>query len=181
MSDLHSNLQIVLQNSGYRTWLVADDFSPIVGFEDEAAMGFIFVFETVPLLLQHWRLREQSMLRKSVPNLQRAREKAWNMYSVFVCDQPAMDAVTSRQVRQIEEDLERTRKIAACGLASTQDLIQSLLPLLPMQYKPTLEGENIEQRVKKRIAAIAGPEATAAFFEKGVDAVEVARLLGADE
>jgi hypothetical protein len=85
----------------------------------------------------------------------------------------------TNEIRRIDEDLERTRKIAACGLVGNDDVLTALLPVLPIQYRPVLEGEDLTQRLKKRIAAIA-PAAVDVALNENVPARDVLPLLGAE-
>ena len=89
--------------------------------------------------------------------------------------------VQSREIRWIEEDLERTRKLAAGGVIDLQSLITSLLPLLPLQTQPSLDREDFDvtQRLSRRIGTIAPPVASVALDSK-VGASEIIRLLGVD-
>jgi len=89
--------------------------------------------------------------------------------------------VELRQIRWIEEDLERTRKIAACGLTTRDDVVTALLPLLPLQYQPLLDSEDLDltRRLRKRIATIA-PTAANAALDDAVSPAEVVRILGAE-
>lgn len=180
MTDLKSPLQALLQDSGYQTWLTVVDSFEIVGFEDDAVMGFACVFETVENLLRDWRNVENKILLKHAPALQRAGEKTWNVYSVFLSSATATTSQL-REVRWIEENLEKTRKITGCQLSSREDLVRTLLPLLPLQYQPQLESEDFDlrQRLRKRIASIA-PNVSEAALDQNVSAAEVVRLLGAD-
>jgi hypothetical protein len=177
MTDITSTVQIVLQEAGYETWLVAVDKVTVVCFEDDAVMGFACIFEEPRLLLEHWRKVESSLLARHAPRLRKAEEKAWNVYSIFLCSSPASDEET-RQIRRIDEDHEQTRKIAACGLVGQEDIITAILPVLPIQHRPRLEGENLTERLKKRISAIA-PAAVDVALDERVSPVEVVRLLGA--
>jgi hypothetical protein len=126
-----------------------------------------------------WRELETKLLTGHAPSLQKAGEKTWNVYSVFFSS-AGTDQTQLREIRWIEEDLERTRKIAACGLTSREDIVTALLPLLPIQRQPLLDSEDfdITQRLKKRIASIA-PDAANAVLDKTVTPAEVVRLLGA--
>jgi hypothetical protein len=179
MTDLRSPVQVVLQGAGYETWLFSVEALPIIGFEDSAVMGFVCLFEDVPSLLRRWRELETKLLTGHAPSLQKAGEKTWNVYSVFFSSAGA-DQTQLREIRWIEEDLERTRKIAACGLTSRDEIVTALLPLLPIQRQPLLDSEDfdITQRLKKRIASIA-PDAANAVLDKTVTPAEVVRLLGA--
>ena len=179
MTDLRSPVQIVLQDAGYQTWLALIGSDTAIIFEDDAVMGFVCIFDDVTSLLQRWRDMETALLGAHAPALRRGGEKAWNVYCVFLCSD-ALDEVRGREVRWIEEDLERTRKIAACGLQNREQIINALLPLLPIQYQPVLDSEEFDltHRLKRRIADIA-PLAGDAVLNEGVPAVEVVRILGA--
>ena len=181
MTDLKSSLQVVLQDAGYETWLVSLDDLEAIGFEDDAAMGFAYVFEDASTMLTRWRELETKLLTRHALSLQKAGEKTWNIYSVFLCAELASPDQL-REVRWIEEDLERTRKITGCGLASTSDVVTTLLPLLPLQYQPSLDSEDFDltQRLLKRIGNIA-PAATHAALDAKVSPSEVVRLLGAEK
>ena len=179
MTDLKSPVQIVLQDAGYETWLLSVDGLPAVGFEDSAVMGFVCFFEDVSTLLRRWRDLETRLLTMNASSLQKAGEKTWNIYSVFLTPGSG-DEAQLREIRWIEEDLERTRKIAACGLSSRDEIVKALLPLLPIQRQPLLDSEDFDltQRLRKRIASIA-PNAANAVFDDTVTPSEVVRLLGA--
>lgn len=180
MTDLTSPLQVVLQEAGYQTWVVSIRGVETVCFEDDAVMGFACIFQDAPTLLAHWREVETMWLTGHAPSLHKAGEKTWNVYSVFMCASSA-DSEQMREVRAIEENLERTRKIASCALNNRSALIAAVLPLLPLQSQPILDSEDFDltQRLKKRIATIA-PLAAAAALDLRVSPNEVVRLLGAE-
>jgi hypothetical protein len=177
MIDLQSTLQVVLQESGYRTWLIPVDGLVAVCFEDEGIMGFACVFEDAATLLARWQIIETALLTQYAPHLQDAGDKAWNVYCLFVCSAPANET-EQRELNWVEENLELTRKIAACGLAGHDDLVGALLPVLPLQYRPVLSTEDLTERLRKRIIAIFPAASTAALDDK-IPPTEVARLLGA--
>lgn len=179
MMDLKSPVQVVLQDAGYETWLLSVDGLPAVGFEDNAVMGFVCLFDDTPSLLRRWRDLETKLLTVHASSLQKAGEKTWNIYSVFLSSGSA-DETQLREIRWIEEDLERTRKIAACELSSRDEIVRALLPLLPIQRQPLLDSEDFDltQRLRKRIASIA-PDAANAVLDDAVTPAEVVRLLGA--
>ena len=178
--DLKSQLQIILQEANYQTWLASVDELDAIGFEDEAVMGFACIFDTAEALLQRWRAVETILLTTHAPSLQRAGEKAWNVYSVFLSVEKAND-IQTREVRWIEEDQERTRKIAACGVTAREDLAMALLPLLPLQYQPVLDDEDFDltRRLRKRIVDIA-PAAAIAALDDEISPTEVVRLFGVE-
>jgi hypothetical protein len=179
--DLKSQLQIILQEAEYQTWLASVDGLDAVGFEDDTVMGFACIFPTAEALLQRWPAMEMTLLTSHAPSLQKAGEKTWNVYSVFLSAEKG-DDVQARQVRWIEEDLERTRKIAAVGLVDREDLEMALLPVLPLQYQPVLDTEDFDltRRLRKRIADIAPAVATAALDSEVSPAEVVHLLIGAE-
>ena len=119
---------------------------------------------------------EQLILKSYAPRLYNAGEKAWNVYFLFLCSSVA-DSVQSLEVSWIEEDLDRTRKVAACGLSSREELKRALLPVLPLQFQPMLQPEDVTERLQKRIHTIA-PKASLVVLDETVSVVEVVRLLG---
>ena len=180
MIDLKSQLQIIFQDAGYSTWLSVLDDLEIVGFEDDAVMGFACIFADVFALIERWRETETRLLARHASALQRAGDKTWNVYSVFLCQEVPSDE-QARLIRWIEEDLERTRKLAACGVLDQRGLISSLLPILPLQNQPALDREDFDvtQRLTRRIRSLAPPVASVAL-DSNVNANEVIRLLGVD-
>jgi hypothetical protein len=109
MTDLNSTLQVVLQESGYRTSLVTLDGVVAVCFEDEAAMGFACVLENVTTLLEKWQTIETGLLRRYAPRLQDAGEKSWNVYCIFLCGAPATEVEQRVSVVRIFETTGQAR------------------------------------------------------------------------
>ena len=177
MIDLRSAVQVILQESGYRTSLVPVDGLVTVCFEDDAVLGFACVFDEVKTLLERWQTLETAMLVQHAARLQIAGEKAWNVYCAFLCPEVATP-IEQHEIDWIEENQERTRKIAAVGVAGLEELVNALLPVLPLQYQAVLNTEDVTERLRKRIATIA-PDASAVALDDKVSAAEVARLLGA--
>jgi len=170
MIDLRSAVQVILQESGYRTSLV-----PVEGLV--TVLGFACVFDEVRTLLARWQILETALLTQHAPRLQIAGEKAWNVYCAFLCPEAATQ-IEQHEIDWIEENQERTRKIAAVGVAGFEELVNALLPVLPLQYQAILSSEDVTERLQKRIATIA-PDASTAALDDKVSATEVARLLGA--
>jgi len=177
MTDLISTVQIILREAGYETWLAPVDHLTAVCFEDDAVMGFVCIFDEPALLLERWRGVESALLTRHAPRFREAEEKAWNVYSILLCSKTASEDET-REIRHIDENLERTRKIAASGLVGRENVVTALLPILPIQYRPQLEGEDLTERLKRRIAAIA-PAAVDVALDEAVPTADVVRLLGA--
>ncbi len=176
MIDVFSTMQAVLREAGYVTRLTSIERASVLCFEDEVLIGFGRVFGDPGDLLANWKTTETSLLRSQASSIRTAGDKAWNVYCVFLCSAGA-DAIQNRQVRWIEEDLDRTRKIAACGLGSREDLLRALLPVLPLQYQPVLRAEDVTERLLTRIRTIA-PRASHIVLDEAVPAAEVTRLLG---
>lgn len=176
MIDVFSALQVVLQEAGFTTHLVSIDRSSVVCFEDEVITGFGCVFEEPEHLLNRWNAMEISFLKRYAPSLRIAGEKAGNVYCVFLCSSPA-DPYQNRQVHWIEEDLNRTRKLAACGLASREDLVRALLPILPLQYQPVLKPDDVKERLRNRIRMIS-PKASDIILDESIAPSEAIRSLG---
>ncbi|MGP8175070.1 MAG: hypothetical protein ACLP7O_11065 [Terracidiphilus sp.] len=175
MIDIFSTAQAVLRESGYWTRLFPFEQTSILSFEDESILGFCYIFADVNTLLSKWRSKETELINHHVVRFRSAGEKSWNIYSVLLCGEVA-DQTQTRKARQIEENLERTRKIVACG-ASTREAVQrSLLPLLRLQYRPSLQAEGLGDRLRRRISTIA-PSAASVALRDDVPPIEVVRLL----
>jgi hypothetical protein len=176
MIDLLSSMQILLREAGFTTHLTSVDNVRSVSFEDDALVGFASSFSSPTELLSRWKPIETAILTRHSQSLRKAGEKAWNVYVVLLCA-AAADPIVNRQVCWIEEDLERTRKIAACGLGNREDLVRALLPLLPFQYQPALQVESVKDRLQRRIGFIA-PVASDVALDDSVAASDVVSLLG---
>ena len=175
MIDVFSVLQVVLRDAGLSVRLLSVDRMSVVSFEDEAIIGFACVFDNPNKLLENWKSVEMAVLRRYAPNLRVAGEKAWNVYCVFLSG-GAADPIQDRQVRRVDEDLQRTRKIAACGIANREDLIRAILPILPLQFKPMLVPENVTRRLRGRLESIV-PNAADFVLDESTPPTEVVPLL----
>ena len=176
MTDLVSNIHIILQDAQYDSWDVSFGNLQAVAFEDEALMGFVCVFEDIHTLITGWLAAETALLGRFASRLRGAGEKSWNLYCVFVtAARPSDDE--RRTIRWIEENLERTRKIASAGLLTREDVTTALLPVLPIVSKPVLIHEDPNQRLRRRIAAIA-PGSEEAALDPKIAPRDIVRLLG---
>lgn len=175
MIDLLGTTQVLLRDSGYDTRLRPYDSASVLSFEDESVMGFCYVFQDTATMLQAWKSTESDLLKRFGARFRIAGDKAWNIYCVFLTVSEC-DIESLRQVRWIEENLDRTRKIAACGLVTRESLMRTLLPLLRLQYKPLLEHENLDVRLQQRLDVIA-PTAAKIVLRDDVSPTEIARLL----
>lgn len=175
MIDLQSSVQVLLKEAGFRIGLVAVERQPTVIFEDETLMGFVCVFPEPEALLSQWQVVETTLLTRFSPRLRAAGDKAWNVYCVLLCSATASIS-QDREVRWIEENLERTRKLAACGVGTRDELVRVLLPILPLRQQPQLQKEDVTGRLQARILAIA-PNVSRAALDDAVSPDEVVRLL----
>jgi hypothetical protein len=177
MIDLLSSVQVLLREAAFDTRLVSVERTSVLRFEDDSLMGFTFVFESAREILNRWRTLEMVLLTKYAASFRAAGDKAWNVYSVFLCASTASSPAEEREIHWIEEDLEYTRKLAACGVETRDDLSRVLLPILPLQYQPQLFTEDTTARLNRRIQDIA-PQAAGVYLDEEVSPAEVARLLG---
>lgn len=175
MIDIFGTTQAVLRESGYRTRLLPFEQSSILSFEDESVLGFCYLFSDPSTLLAKWKPIETEFLNRHGARFRSAGEKAWNIYSIFICGEIA-DSVQTREVSWIEENLDRTRKLATCGISTRESLHRALLPLLRLQYRPTLQLDGLTERLQRRISAIA-PSAANVALKDDVPPIEVVRLL----
>jgi hypothetical protein len=176
MIDVLSSVQVILRSSGYSVRLEALSKAPLVCFEDETILGFCFSFDQPQDLIERWKAVESEILTRFAPQMRGAGDKAWNVYSVFLCPSPA-DPSQKRAINWIEEDLDRTRKIAGSGIANREDLIRLMLPVLPIQYQPALEQIDLTDRLRRRIGDIS-PTAAQLALDEATSPTEVVRLLG---
>lgn len=176
MIDILATTQVLLRESGYFTRLLSFEKGPLLCFEDDTIMGFCRVFDTPEAMLKDWKQIETALLLRYGSRFRSAGEKAWNIYCVFLSSAPA-NSVHAREVRWIEENLERTRKVASCNLSTREEIQRALLPLLRLQYRPTMQLDGVTDRLRRRIAMIA-PNAADVSLDENVAPIEVIRLLG---
>lgn len=176
MIDLLSATQVLLRDAGYTVRLSEIQKSPLASFEDGTVIGFCSVFEQPTEIINKWRAQETEILTRFAPNFRAGGEKAWNVYCIFLCG-VAPSKTEAREIAWVEEDLNRTRKIAASGIGARDELVRVLLPVLPIQYQPRLVENDVAQRLEARIGEIA-PKARAAALDPSVSPEEVVRLLG---
>jgi hypothetical protein len=174
LTSIETQLQAVLRDAGYATWSWTGGSVPVVCFEDDVVVGFVFVFADAGTLLECWQAAETGVLSAHAPSLRAAGAKAWNVYSVFVTAGGAALPL-ARSVRQIEENLDRTRKVAAVGVRDREDVIGALLPVLPLASRAVLEEDDMPQRLHARLSDLP-TQAVAAFFGLA-DARDVAQIL----
>jgi hypothetical protein len=176
MIDVLNTAQLILRSAGFNTRLVNGTGAATLYFEDTTLMGFGCAFDSPATLLSQWRTTENALLAKNAASLRAAGEKAWNVY-LLLFTQERGDASETRQVQWIEEDLQYTRKLAACALATREDVIQALLPLLPIQLQPLLQQGDLTERLQRRIRSIA-PRAANIALNENAPPEDVVRIFG---
>lgn len=176
MIDLLSTTQVLLKDAGYTVRLSTIQRETLICFEDTAVMGFCSTFVSPEELIKKWMAYENEIISRFSANFRAAGEKAWNVYSIFLTDAVATD-VDRREIGKIEENLERTRKLAASGISSREELIGVLLPLLSIQFQPKLPDGDITARLKRRIGEIA-PGVRDITLDNAVPVADVLSLLG---
>lgn len=174
--DILTQVEILLRDAQYETWMWPGSAGPVTCFESAALMGFVHVFDTADTLLCTWRASQQVALARHVASLRAAGAKAWNVYSIFLT--PDQDACRAREIERLEEDFSLTRKIARASIITTDDVEKALLPLLSLRAKPLLGVANFETRLRTRLNDISS-EAVTAFINNATTPAEVARILGA--
>lgn len=178
MIEIRPLADVLLREAGYQTWFLNSSTFSTLCFEDDAAMGFLFVFDTVEQLLREYLSRENDLLAFNATNLRRAGAKAWNVYSIFLTAEGG-PAQVQRSVSKIDEGLKRTRKISRCAVDSEGALRNALYPLLPIYSHPQLKDADYKARLERRVGALVGPKVATAFFSdvSDVTAPEVARII----
>jgi hypothetical protein len=175
VTEISSTVQVVLRDAGYETWIVDSQDTTSLGFEDQVLMGFVTIFPTAESLLASWRERENALLARHAINLRSAGDKAWNVYMAFLTSMaPNEDQVSS--IRWIEENLDRTRKLAASDVRTREDVETALLPLLPILTTPQLSSETTTQRLTRRLRVIA-PAVAEQVLDEEVSPNDIAALL----
>lgn len=176
MIDVLTTMQVILRDAGFATYPFSVGGRSVVCFEDEVLTGFGCSFDTPEALLAEWSAMETAFLKHYAARLRTAGEKAWNVYCVFLCSTLAPSHV-AREISWIEENLDRTRKITAAGLVSREDLIRSLLPVLPLQHTAVVDAQDSFELLTARIRQIA-PRAAGVVLDDAVAPAEVVALLG---
>jgi hypothetical protein len=174
--DIGTQAEVVLRKAGYETWPWTGAAVPCVCFENEVVVGFVHAFTTGDALLEGWRKAQEIALARYALVLRIAGDKAWNVYSVFVAEEPS--ATRQREIERIEEDLTQTRKIARVGVQTVAELTRVLLPLLPVISQPVIGPADYEARLQNRLKDVSREAVTA--FLGAVDATDVARILWVD-
>lgn len=163
MIELRPLTDFLLRQSGYRTDFARVGDSSVLYFENESVMGFAFIVDTAREIIEAWRTYESNVLRSKSSSLRRAGNKSWNVYCVLITAEKVGED-EARRVLRIEEDLERTRKIARTGVDTEEALRAALISLLPLQSHPKLKGSDYQDQLEARLQSVVGVEVAEAFF-----------------
>jgi hypothetical protein len=175
--DIGRQVEIVLRQAEYETWLWNAGSAPVVCFENDAVVGFVHIFSDPEALRAGWSRAQDIALGRHAPALRVAGDKAWNVYSVFLTEGP-VSLHLGRDIEGIEEDFAMTRKIVRAGIATTIDITRVLLPLLPIQSRPVVEVGNYLERLQTHLTDLPD-EAMEAFLGRAAPMDIVATLAGA--
>ena len=176
LMDIPSQVEIVLRDAQFDTWVSTGTSSPVTCFESAALMGFVHVFDSAHALLDEWETRQKHVLARHAAALRAAGAKAWNVYSLFLTAESAPDQ--TRAIERIEEDFELTRKIARESVRTVDDVERALLPLISIRSKPSLGASNFNDRLRSRLKDL--PQDAVTAFLSDTSGIEVARILGAE-
>lgn len=137
----------ILEANGYRVF--SQDVSTLQ-FEDDTLLGFVTVCQSGEEIVRIWRDRQAQFLRKNAAALRESGLKSWNVYSVFLADTNVSLEIKQHLIN-IEEDFQSTRKIAQSNLITLNDVMNALLPLLPIQNLVKLRQDDPLARLRSRI------------------------------
>ena len=167
--DIPTQVEIVLRDAQFDTWVSTITPSPVTCFENAALMGFVHVFDSARALLDEWEARQKHVLARHAAALRAAGTKAWNVYSLFLTAESAPDQ--TRAIERIEEDFELTRKIARESVRTVDDVELALLPLISIRSKPSLGVSNFNDRLRSRLKDL--PQDAAPTIEKMATCVSI--------
>ena len=170
--DISKEAQIILRDGGYDTWEWNDASVPIVYFENDVILGFIYLFNDIDYLKNSWEELQQIVIDKFKPNFKAAGNKAWNVYSIFLSTSESEDSVT---LDYIEENFNHTRKIARSNIVSKESLKNALLSILPLVNKPILDEFTFNDALRANLARIR--EDAAEAFMNDVDVEIIAQIM----
>lgn len=139
----------ILEEAGYSTIAKSSSDSSFY-FEDESLLGFVRLHETIDDLLNTWEKHQDVFLRENALPLQSEPQKAWNVYSVYISQEKCHDSKRN-ELSKISEDFRGTRKIIHDGVNKKSDLVNALLPLLPIQNYVSFGQEDIYERLRKSL------------------------------
>lgn len=175
--DFSKDTEILLRDAGYETWPWDGGPVPVVCFEGDTILGFVYLFDSAEMIHEQWESAQGAALARFKPALRSAGEKAWNVYSLFLTESPA-DHNMEILLDRIEEDFRLTRKLVRAGVRSKGALRDAFLPILPIRNRPTIDKSNIEDRLEDALTKI-HPSGAKAFLKRAT-AADIAQILAED-
>ena len=149
--DLRKETEILLRDAEFETWPWESGPVPVVCFENDASLGFVYFFKTDKDIQEQWESAQSATLTRFNFALRSSGAKAWNVYSVFLSE-GTEDKFSS--LDRIEENFSQTRKIVRAGIRSREQLSNALLPLLPIRSSPRIDASNFEARLSAALKDI---------------------------
>ncbi|MDE0279984.1 MAG: hypothetical protein OXN16_02745 [Gammaproteobacteria bacterium] len=149
MTETITSASTLLSDAGYSIGVMETDGGTVTTFENNTVLGFIFFYPDAKTLISEWSTNSIRVLDHAQFSLRAAGVKAWNTYLILLADKPA-DYSQNINLRDIEEDLVGTRKIARAGVISPTELRYALMPLLAIQNAPGLEKVDMEREIRLR-------------------------------
>lgn len=155
--DPLTKAQTELSRAGYETWQKPEETAQVY-FEDLSVFGMVATYASVQDLINEHEDRQDQFLRANENAIRAAgnQEKVWNAYTVHltVGDFSKNDIERAKQENElfrIEENFRGTRKIARAIVTDDEDIINALLPLLPIRRKPRLAAEDYRQQLEHEL------------------------------
>ena len=146
-----------LSKVGYETWQEPDETDRVY-FEDRSVFGMVTTYASVRDLIDEHEDRQDQFLQANEKALRSAgnQEKVWNAYTVHLTvgdfsNNDREHANQENKLFRIEENFRGTRKIARANVTDDEDVVDALLPLLPIQRKPKLAAEDYRQQLEDEL------------------------------
>jgi len=152
--DPLTTAQTELSKVGYATGQKPEEIDRVY-FEDRSVFGMVTTYPSVQDLIDKYEDRQDQFLRANENAIRSAgnQEKVWNAYTVHLTvgdfsEDDDKSAEQENQLFRIEENFRGTRKIARVKVSLKEDVVDALLPLLPIQRKARLAAEDYRKQLK---------------------------------
>ena len=149
MIDILDASARVLAEARFQTTSARVGPRDVLAIEDATSLGFVFVYDDSDSLITNWQSDADAAVSNYQFGMRKAGLKAWNTYIILLAA-GAADLAQTVALGAIEEDLRGTRKIARAGVTNISELHAALLPLLPIQSAPRLEGVDFLSEIRDR-------------------------------
>lgn len=156
--DPLTTAQTKLSKVSYDTWQEPDETDRVY-FEDRSVFGMVTTYASVRHLIDEHQDRQDQFLQANENSLRSAgnQEKVWNAYTVHLTvgdysEDNRERAEQENKLFRIEENFRGTRKIARANVTDDEDIVEALLPLLPIQRKPKLAAEDYRKQLENELS-----------------------------